>query len=140
MIINTGCNVLIDPGVGFLTFLNGKHFNVDPHEFARKTSVQQFPPASCGDHLILKTLTWIFGKTYWLDCEAKYHRLSQGENLMSVKLMRRFFLLIFKVPPSQKPRKPDRSFLHHSAKKRSSRLSLKPLQLLPVFTDKRRRK
>ena len=32
-------NVLIDPRVGFLTFLNGEHFDIDPHEFAGKSSV-----------------------------------------------------------------------------------------------------
>ena len=75
------CNVLIDPRVGFLTFLNGEHFNIDPHEFAGKSSVYQSSPASCSDNLVFITLTWIFGKTDWLDCATECNRLCQGENL-----------------------------------------------------------
>ena len=75
------CNVLIDPRVGFLTFLNGEHFNIDPHEFVGKSSVDQPSPASSSDNLVFITLTWIFGKTDWLDCATECNRLCQGENL-----------------------------------------------------------
>ena len=90
------CNVLIDPRVGFLTFLNGKHFNIDPHEFAGKSSVYQSSPASCSDNLVFITLTRIFGKTDWLDCVTECNWLCQGENLWMIVKLRILMLIIWR--------------------------------------------